>query len=725
MHGRPSGRLIFLEKENTVFMNATQIILKKFEDGEFRLLTAWEIASRLGIRKQDTKHLQDLLFSLSDEGKLLADKSGRYGTPEQFHALKGTISGNERGFAFFVPDDKSLSDLFIPHASLSGALHKDVVYAIPVGGRRGDEGEVLGIVERGYSTIVGTFVRDKSAGYLIPDETKFSEQIYIPLKKCKNLRPNTKAVAKITSYPYGKMPGGEIVEVLGDDDDFFVEELSVIRSYHLREEFPEEVLAEAEEVSFRPLRTEGREDFRTHLVVTIDGEDTRDIDDAIEVTFDGRAYTLGVHIADVTEYVGRKSPLDKEAFARGTSVYFPDRVLPMLPKALSNGICSLNEGEDRLALSCIMTIDPEGNLTKKRVAKTVIRSVHRMTYHQVDEILNGSEALRSQFSDVVPMLERAKELTLLLSQKRRERGNVELDIKEAKILFTGDEIVIPEHETLFSYGLIEQFMVLANESVASLMTEREMPMIYRIHEKPNPEKAACFLEFARECGVKESFEPEDVSPKDYQRILGSAEPLPSYSVLNKVMLRSMQKARYSPINAGHFGLASKCYCHFTSPIRRYPDLTVHRIVKAWLDRDGSAVQKLHYFVSEASEHSSEREQVATEAEREVDELYKVQYMADRIGEEYEATISGVTSFALFTELPNTIEGMIPLETLPADEYEFVEEKFLLKGKKRSFRLGDAVKVRVEACHFDTYRVEFSLLSTLPSSKDCNPPKRMV
>ena len=706
-------------------MNAIQNILQKFENGEFRLLTATEIAARLGIHKKNAKPLLKLLQSLTDGAKILVDQSGRYGTPEQFHAVKGTISGNERGFAFFVPEDKTLPDLFIPHASLGGALHKDTVYAVPVGGRRGDEGEVLGIVERGYTEIVGTFVRDRNAGYLIPDESKFSEQIFIPLKQCKNLRPNTKAVAKITSYPYGRSPGGEIVEVLGDDDDFFVEELSVIRSYRLKEEFPENVLTEADEVSSRPIRTEGREDFRTHRIVTIDGEDTRDIDDAVEVSFNGREYTLCVHIADVTEYVKRKSPLDKEAFLRGTSVYFPDRVFPMLPKALSNGICSLNEGEDRLALSCLMTIDREGKLTSKRVAKTVIRSAHRMTYRQVDEILNGESKTREQFSDVVPMLELAKELTLLLAEKRRDRGNVELDIKEAKILLSGDKIVIPEYEELFSYGLIEQFMVLANEAVASLMTEQEMPMVYRIHEKPTPEKASALLEFARECGVKESFDPETLSPDDCQRLLRDAKDLPAYSVLNRVMLRSMQKARYSPVNAGHFGLASKCYCHFTSPIRRYPDLTVHRIVKAWLEQDQKTVQAMHYFVSEASEQSSEREKIAAEAEREVDKLYQVQYMADRIGEEYEATISGVTSFALFAELSNAVEGMIPLETLPADEYEWIEEKFLLKGKRRSFRLGDRVRVRVEGCHFDTYRVEFSLQDTLSSSKDCNPSSKML
>ena len=688
-------------------MSTKQKIYEKFASGECGPCTDAELAAALGMRRSELKYLREILHDLCDEGKLLKDGAYRYGTPSQFSAQRGTISGNERGFGFFVPEDRSLPDLFIPHGSLHGALHKDVVYAIPVGGKQGDEGEVLGIVERGCKQIVGTFVRDNRAGYLIPDERKFSENVYIPLKKCSGIRPNVKAVAKITDYPKGKAPGGEIIEVLGDDDDFFAEELSIIRSYNLREEFPASVLEEAETVSRRPVRAENRLDLRGETIVTIDGDDTRDIDDAISLTFDGSRYTLGVHIADVSEYVRAKSPLDREALERGTSVYFPDRVLPMLPKALSNGCCSLNEGEDRLALSCIMTIDKNGEVRKRKLAKSVIRSSHRMTYRQADAVLNGET---DEFADVREMLLRAKELTELLAAKRRERGNVELDIREAKIyLDENDQIVIPDYAPLFSYGLIEQFMVLANETVASLMTEAEMPFVYRIHERPAPEKAENFLAFAKECGIEATFNAERVSPKDYRDILSKAEDLPARSVVNRVMLRSMQKAKYSPNNVGHFGLASKCYCHFTSPIRRYPDLLVHRIVKAWLDGDPSAKKRFSTFVSEAAERSSETERNATEAEREVDALYQVQYMADRIGETYDAVVSGVTSFAIFAELPNTIEGILPVESLPKDDYAYLEEKFLLLGKRHAFRIGDKIRVRAAACHFDSYRVEFSFL----------------
>ena len=493
-------------------MSTKQKIYEKFASGECGPCTDAELAAALGMRRSELKYLREILHDLCDEGKLLTDGAYRYGTPSQFSAQRGTISGNERGFGFFVPEDRSLPDLFIPHGSLHGALHKDVVYAIPVGGKQGDEGEVLGIVERGCKQIVGTFVRDNRAGYLIPDERKFWENVYIPLKKCSGIRPNVKAVAKITDYPKGKTPGGEIIEVLGDDDDFFAEELSIIRSYNLREEFPASVLEEAETVSRRPVRAENRLDLRGETIVTIDGEDTRDIDDAISLTFDGSRYTLGVHIADVSEYVRAKSPLDREALERGTSVYFPDRVLPMLPKALSNGCCSLNEGEDRLALSCIMTIDKNGEVRKRKLAKSVIRSSHRMTYRQADAVLNGET---DEFADVREMLLRAKELTELLAAKRRERGNVELDIREAKIyLDENDQIVIPDYAPLFSYGLIEQFMVLANETVASLMTEAEMPFVYRIHERPAPEKAENFLAFAKECGSVRIFHQTD-TPQNF------------------------------------------------------------------------------------------------------------------------------------------------------------------------------------------------------------------
>lgn len=694
-------------------MSAKQKIYELIASNTLTLPTDAELARHLHLSKHEIASLRELLHTLCREGKLLSDKHYRYGTPEQLGAIKGKISGNERGFGFFMPEDKTLPDLFLPHSALHGALHGDTVYARRVQGRSKDEGEVLTILERGCQEIVGTFYRDKKAGYVIPDERKFSEQIFIPLKKCSNIRPAQKVVAKITDYPAGRMPGGEIVEILGDEDDFFVAEASIIRAHKLRETFPEGVEREAERVSARPIQCGEREDFRDLCIITVDGEDTRDIDDAISLTYDG-VYHLGVHIADVSEYVTPRSKLDQEAFARGTSVYFPDRVLPMLPKALSNGCCSLNEGVDRLTLSCLMDIDRAGNVLTRRLTKSVIRSSHRMTYTQVQAIFDGQPDVCAQYPDLTECLAHAKTLTERLEDNRRRRGNVDLDVKEAKIILTDqDEICIPDYARTQAHRMIEQFMVLANEQVASLMTERKVPFLYRVHERPSPEKAEGFLTFLNECGIRAKFSPDHVTPKDYQTILNDLEGQPVFSVINRVMLRSMQKAVYSPVNVGHFGLASPCYCHFTSPIRRYPDLCVHRIVKAVLDGNEDYIKERYgKFVGEAAAQSSETERIATEAERDVDDLYKTQYMADRIGEEYEAVISGVTSFGLFAELPNTVEGLIPIETLPGKDYVFHEEQFLLQGRTLSFRIGERIRIRVVGCDFSIFRVEFGFIEKI-------------
>lgn len=697
-------------------MSAKETLLQYFENETLSGKTFTEIAKFLKVSHREKKSLLALLDSLCDEGALYVTGGGKYGTPEQLGLIKGTLSGNERGFAFLVPENKALygDDFFIPHKNLHGALHGDTVYAERVYGRSDDEAEVVRIVERGYTEIVGTFWKDKNAGCLHPDEKKYFEDIYIPLSKCFNIPDGVKAVAKITEYPFGRAPGGEIVEVLGEGDDFFAEELSIIRSYKLREEFPEGIEAEAErQAAKKPSREEleNRRDFREKLIVTIDGEDTRDIDDAVSLEKDGELYVLGVHIADVSHYVKYRSPLDKEAFARGTSVYFPDRVLPMLPRALSNGICSLNEGEDRLALSCIMRIDEKGAVRDSEIVESVIRSTHRMTYTEVTKMLDGDGETCEKYADVKDMVALFAELTHILKAMREKRGSIELDVKEAKIMLDKNgEIVIPDYDRSLSHEIIEQFMVLANETVAEYMHSIEMPFVYRIHEKPSEEKASMFREFAQNLGLKAKFSADEVKPYDYQKLLKAAEELPIFPVLNRVMLRSMQKARYSPVNAGHFGLASACYCHFTSPIRRYPDLCIHRIIKEVLDgKYAEGAERYNGFVSEAAVQSSECERRAAEAEREVDALYTTMYMSDKIGENYEAVISGVAAFGLFAELPNTIEGFIPLETL-GGEFEFIPERFLLKGNKESYSIGEKVRVKVESVDFEQRRTRFSLLA---------------
>lgn len=703
-------------------MDAKQSLLSAFQDGTLAKKTATEICKILDIPYREKKRLTDLLDKLIEEGKIFINDGGKYGTIEQLGLIKGTISGNERGFGFLVPEDKETypNDFFIPHKNLHGAFHGDVVLAERVYGRSDDEAQVVSILSRGFTKIVGTFQKDRRAGYLIPDEKRFASEIYIPLSDCFNIKSGVKAVAKINSYPYRKAPGGTIIEVLGEEDDFFAEELSIIRSYDLAEEFPEKVEKEAKKQQQRGISDKdliGRTDFRDRLIVTIDGEDTRDIDDAISLEKDGDYYLLGVHIADVSHYVGYRSPLDLEAYERGTSVYFPDRVLPMLPRALSNGICSLNEGEDRLTLSCIMKIDNKGIVKSHEIVEGIIRSSHKMTYTEVTKILDGDVETTKKYPDVKEMVFLFKELTEVLQTMRHKKGSISLDVKEAKIILDEhNEIRIPEYERVFSYQIIEAFMVLANETVASYMHSIEAPFLYRIHEKPTEEKAAAFRAFAQTLGLTPRFSVHEVKPYDYQNLLKAAQDLPVYSVLNRVMLRSMQKARYSPENVGHFGLASDCYCHFTSPIRRYPDLCIHRIIKEILHGNYTeAVQKYTDFVEEAAQQSSAMERKATEAERDVDDLYMTMYMSEHIGEEYDAVISGVTSFGLFAELPNTIEGLIPIESLYG-EYTFDPDRFTLIGGKESYTIGEEVRIKVIDVDFYRRRTEFRLLKKLNKKK---------
>ena len=701
-------------------MNAQERLYALFQDGTLAGKTETEICKILQLPYREKGRLIDVLEKLCASGKIYQNRGGRYGTIEQLGLIKGVLSGNERGFAFLTPEDKQRfeQDFFIPHKGLHGALHGDTVLIERVF-QTEDEGNVVKILSRGYQKIVGTFRRDRRAGYLIPDEKKFFTEIYIPLSDCHQIKNGVKAVAKITSYPYGKAPGGEIIEVLGEEDDFFAEELSIIRSYNLNEEFPPRVEKEAKRQSDRGIKAEdleNRRDFRGQIIVTIDGEDTRDIDDAVSLEKVGEDYLLGVHIADVTHYVPYRSPLDNEAFERGTSVYFPDRVLPMLPRPLSNGICSLNEGEDRLTLSCLMRIDKKGVVHSSEIVEGVIRSTYRMTYTDVTKILDGDRATAKKYPLAVNMVHLFKELTEILQTMRDKKGNVALDVKEAKIILDErNEIVIPEYERVFSYQIIEAFMVLANETVAEYMHGIEAPFIYRIHEKPSEEKAVAFRNFAQTLGLNARFNADDVKPYDYQKVLKAAESLPSYTVLNRVMLRSMQKARYDAENLGHFGLASNCYCHFTSPIRRYPDLCIHRIIKQVINGGyGEACERYADFVAQAAKQSSERERRATDAERDVDDLYMTMYMSERLGEEFDAVISGVTSFGLFAELSNGIEGFIPIESL-FGEYKFDSDRFCLIGRTENYTIGESVRVKAIDVDFARRRTEFRLLGKIEST----------
>lgn len=610
-----------------------------------------------------------------------------------------TVRANERGFAFLIPDDKDKykSDFFVPRTSMGGAYDGDKVIAEHVKGTK-DEARILEIVSRGHDRIVGAYER----GRVYPDDARLPEVI-IPHSLAFGAKNGCKVLCEITGYDRGSLPKGKIIEVLGESGDFEAEELSIIRSYGLYEEFPQSVLDEVKKSAAAPILPDGRIDFRDKPIFTIDGADTRDIDDGVSLEMIKGNFVLGVHIADVSRYVKFRSKTDIEAYERGTSVYFPDRVLPMLPKELSNGACSLNEGEDRYALSCVMTFDKNGNRLNYEICESIINSRHKMTYPAVTAICNGDEKTCAEYADIANTVKNMEKLCLLLEKKRKAAGEVELDVREAKIYLDDDgEIIIPDYERGISERIIEQFMISANEAVAEFLLSKGAPCLYRVHESPSPEKAETLFGFLRDLGINAHCDTDDIKPEDFQRILERIADKPYASVVNKVMLRSMQKARYHEKNLGHFGLASKCYCHFTSPIRRYPDLFVHRSVKAVLHGTKFIEMK------DAGIDCSERERNADEAERAVDDLYKTVYMQDRIGEVFEATVSGVTNFGVFCELDNTIEGLIPLEVLPDDNYEFIAEKFLLKGARRAFRLGDKVKIRVDGCDYGRMRTLFSL-----------------
>ena len=687
-------------------MTAAQQIEEKFASDEFTYKTAREIARLLGVtQKSEREAVNRVLRSLEEEGAIVRDEKNRYVLPAALGLYKGVLRGNERGFAFLVREE---GDLFIPHRSLHGAMHGDTVFARCVGGERGDEGEVYSIVSRGYSEIVGTYFKEKKGGYVQPDERRFFNDVRVAGSKVRAYS-GEKVLIKILDYPEGGEPVGEITEVLGQSGDLSCEEDAIIRSKNLAEEFPHKELAEAKRVSAEKVEVGGRRDFRDRLIITIDGDDSRDFDDAVEVWREGKYYRLGVHIADVTHYVSRGRALDTEAYKRGTSVYFPDRVLPMLPEELSNGICSLNEGEDRCTLSCLMKIDEKGKVKDSEIVTGVIRSSARMTYKNVAAILDGDRELSEKYEFLLPMLEEMRELAEILMKKRKSRGSIDLDVKEAAVTMQDGAVSVKEYERTLAHKIIEEFMILANETVAEFMERFEMPFIYRVHEKPGEEKAESFKAYLSELGVKANFHADNVRPGEYGKILDKLEGGPLFHVVNRVMLRSMSKARYSAENSGHFGLASSCYCHFTSPIRRYPDLLVHRLVKMVLDgRAAEAADTFSRFVYGAALSCSESERRADEAERDVDELYKTWYMREHLGETFSAVVSGVTSFGVFAELPNTIEGLIRIENLPKDDYVFVEQRFLLRGLSHSFKIGDPIQIKVAAADIGTRKCEFVL-----------------
>lgn len=684
-------------------MTAIERIREQFHSGALQYKKANEIARLLGISSRSEREgVAALLRALEEEGEIVRDERGRFVSPEKLGLIRGVLQRSGRGFAFLLRPEAD--DLFIPARALRGALHGDEVFVKPVGGARGDEAAVYSVIRRGVRRLTGVYERGKRGGFVYPDDERLCDAVRIAGSKVR-AASGEKVCVRIVAYPEGREPEGEIERVIGRNGELTTEEDAIVCAHDLPEEFPPKVLAAAARAAKQPISADGRRDFRGDLVITIDGEDSRDFDDAISVEKRGGQFLLCVHIADVSHYVVRGGALDKEAFRRGTSVYFPDRVLPMLPPALSDDACSLREGQDRYTLSCVMRIGPDGAVRGAELCRGIIRSRNRMTYTQVTQILNGQEDVCASYAHLLPMLGDARELAYILIERRARRGGPDLDLREAQIGIRNGKVEVQARERTISHRMIEAFMICANEAVAAFLRERCGLCLYRVHDKPSEERADAFRAYVRGMGLRGDFEPSDVRPRDYAAILREVEGDGKADVVRKVMLRSMAKARYSAENIGHFGLASECYCHFTSPIRRYPDLLVHRLIKQVLDREPVS-RGLRDFVGVAAEDCSVTERRAEEAERDVDELYKVWYMRDHLGERRRGTVSGVTSFGIFVELDNTVEGLIRAEDLPPDEYRFDEARMVLAGRSHAYRLGDPVDILVASCDIGARRCRF-------------------
>ncbi len=665
-----------------------------------------ELAVFLQVEKADREELKEVLDELVREAKAEVTKRGRYRKPEE-KFMSGIFIGNQKGFGF-VEVEGLAQDLFIAQSGVNGAFPGDTVQVrLLQGGSPGrrQEAEVVRILERNMSRVVGTYQNHGSFGFVLPDDTRIATDIFIASERSMGAVNGHKVVAEITDYGgEGKSPEGNVTEILGHVNDPGVDILSIVKGYDLPLEFPERVLSQAGRVS-RPVSEAdlaGRTDLRDVDMVTIDGEDAKDLDDAVSLSMEGEVYCLGVHIADVTNYVQENSALDREAAKRGTSVYLVDRVIPMLPHALSNGICSLNEGEDRLALSCMMKIDQNGQMLDYRLAETVIHVNRRMSYTDVRKILEEKDpALCETYRELVPMFERMAQLAAILRDKRKQRGSIDFDFSETKIILSpqGEPVEIRPYERNTATKLIEDFMLIANETVAQHFHWQELPFVYRTHDNPDPEKIEKLTAFIHNFGYSMKLNRDELHPKELQKLLCRIEDTPEEALISRLALRSMKQARYTTENTGHFGLASPHYCHFTSPIRRYPDLQIHRIIKEQLRGRLGETRIGHYeaILPQVAAHASRMERRADEAERETEKLKKVQYMEARVGEIFEGVVCGITAWGMYVELENTIEGMIRVSDLPGDFFYYEEESYEMVGEKtgKRYRLGQRQRVQVK------------------------------
>lgn len=725
----------FMGSENSA-EKRKKVICDLVNDPVYVPMKEKELAMLLQVSKEDREEFRRILQELLAEGKLMLTIKGKY-MKSNGKVLTGTFISNSKGFGFVEIEGRE-EDLFIPEDKTNGAFHKDIVEVALLPGKDGkrQEAQVLKIIARGMTTIVGTFERSReNYGFVIPDNTKLAQDVFVPKEYSMGAVSGHKVVVELTDYGTDKhSPQGKVIEILGHVNDPGVDIMSIVRGYELPVEFPEKVMNQAARTAQEVSETDraGRRDLRDVVMVTIDGEDAKDLDDAVSVSFDGEKYQLGVHIADVTNYVQENSALDREALKRGTSVYLVDRVIPMLPHALSNGICSLNEGVDRLALSCLMTVDQKGEITDYEICESVINVNKRMSYRVVQELLTedgltekvpqpGEKDYR-EYAGLLPMFREMETLAGLLREKRRKRGSIDFDFPECKIYLDseGRPTDIKPYERNTATDIIEDFMLAANETVAQHFYWMELPFVYRVHDVPDADRLQKLSAIISNFGysmkavgkAKSKVSSEEIHPKEIQKLLARIAGTPEEAMISRMALRSMKQAKYSVECTGHFGLACAYYCHFTSPIRRYPDLQIHRIIKEQLRGRMNDDRTAHYreLLPEVAKHSSETERRADEAERETDKLKKVEYMEQHVGESFDGVISGVTGWGLYVELPNTVEGLVHISKLYGDYYYYSEKSSELVGEAtgRCFKLGMPVRVNLDGCDRFTRTIDFSL-----------------
>lgn len=700
-----------------------QMLLDMMKHPGYTPLKIKELMTILQVPPSDRTELETILGELISEGKIVRSKRGKFALPQTYNLVAGTFQGHPKGFGFLILDEDE-KDIFIPASGCNGAMHKDRVLCRitkPETADKRAEAEVVEILQRGPEYIVGTYQESENFGFVVPDDQKYSRDIFIPKKASKGAVTGHKVLVRITNWAQERRnPDGEVLAILGHINDPGVDILSIVYQYDLPREFPKEVMDEVEKIELEvPEKDkEGRRDLRNIQMVTIDGEDAKDLDDAISIEKQSNGnYILGVHIADVTHYVRENTALDKEALERGTSIYLVDRVIPMLPHKLSNGICSLNAGVDRLALSCIMEIDKSGNVHSHEIVESVVNINERMTYTAVKKILvDEDEALKERYKDFVPMFETMRELAEILRKKRMKRGAIDFDFPETKVILDdeGHPTEIRPYDRNIATRIIEEFMLVCNETIAEDYFWQDKPFIYRTHEEPDPVKIMALTEFIRNFGYNIKGSNQKVHPKDLQKILEDIEGKPEESIISHLVLRSMKQARYSNECYGHFGLAAKYYCHFTSPIRRYPDLQIHRIIKYNIHQKLTEKKEKQLFghMPEVAKISSLRERRAEEAERETVKLKKVEYMQQFVGKMFEGVITSTTSWGVYVELPNTVEGLVHVNDMSDDYYIYDEagHRWIGEHTKQIYRLGDKVKVQLIKANPLTRSIDFRFVT---------------